>query len=382
MATSMEGFKDRSAIVGVGESDYSRDSGRTELALAVDAAQKAIADAGLSPKDIDGIVKFTVDSTSEAELASCLGIPNLRFYGEMGPLGGAACGLVAHAALGVVQGMANHVLVFRSLNGRSRQRYGSGAATGRGGQGNAAFTEPYGLLVPGQGYALRTRRHMHEFGTTERQLGSVAVTLRKHACMNPKAIMHGRPITIEDYMNSRVIFDPLRLFDCSLEADGACALVVASSERAGNLKQPPVYITSVAQALQGSAGGYGRSWEDSAAATLAPELFARAGVGPEDIDVAGFYEAFSPAIIFRLEDYGFCPRGEGGPFVEEGRIEVGGDLPVNTSGGHLSEAYLHGMNHIVEVARQLRGQSTAQVENAELGLADSGDGFGALILRR
>ena len=378
----MEGLKDKCAIVGVGETKYTRDSGRTELNLAVEAAKMAIADAGLVPEDIDGIVRFTADSTSQAELAACLGIPYLRFYGELGPLGGAACGLVTQAALAVSQGMANHVLVFRSVNGRSGRRYGSGVVTTWRGEKISGFTEPYGLLVPGQSSALRFRRHMHEFGTTVEQLGAVAVAFRKHACLNPKAIMHDRPITMEDYFNSKMFFDPLRMFDCALEADGACAFVVTSAERAANLMHRPVMIMSAAQALLAEQGSFTYSWEDSGGVRLAPGLFSEAGVTPQDIDVVGFYDHFSPVIITKLEDYGFCKRGEGGPFVEDGRIEVGGELPVNTSGGHLSEAYMQGMNQIIEVVRQLRGQSPAQVEKAELGLVDSGDGSGALILRR
>ena len=378
----MESLKDQAAIVGIGETVYTRDSGRSELSMAVEAAKTAIADAGLEPKDIDGIVKFTADSTPQGELAACLGIPYLRYYGELGPLGGAACGLVIQAAMAVSRGLANNVVVYRSVNGRSGARYGSGVVTTRRGEGNAAFTEPYGLLVPGQSSALRARRHMYEFGTTERQYGAVALAFRKHACLNPKAIMYGRPITMEDYLNSKVFFDPLRIFDCALEADGANAFVVTSAERASNIKHRPVYIMSSAQALLAASGGSGKSWDDSSAAWLAPELFNGAGVTPKDIDVVGFYDHFSTVIITKLEDYGFCPRGEGGPFVEEGRIELGGEIPVNTSGGHLSEAYLQGMNQIIEVVRQLRGDSPAQVENAELGLVDSGDGAGALILRR
>ena len=378
----MEGLKDKCAIVGVGETQYTRDSGRTELSLAVEASKNAIADAGLSPEDIDGMLKFTVDSTSQGELAACLGIPYLRFYGELGPLGGAACGLVLQAALAVSRGMANHVLVYRSVNGRSGRRYGSGVVTTRRGEKSSAFTEPYGLLVPAQSSALRIRRHMHEFGTTVGHLGAIAVTFRKHACLNPKAIMYDRPITMEDYFNSKMFFDPLRMFDCALEADGACAFVVTATERAGDLKHRPVYLMNAAQDLPAEQGSFARTWEESGGARMAPELFAGAGVTPQDIDVVGFYDHFSPVIITKLEDYGFCERGEGGPFVEDGGIEVGGKLPVNTSGGHLSEAYMQGMNHIIEVVRQLRGQSPAQVGNAELGLLDSGDGSGALILRR
>ena len=378
----MNTLKDKTAIVGVGETNYNRDSGRTEMSMAVEAAKNAIADAGLTPQDIDGMFRFTADSTGHSELAACLGIRWLRYYGELGPLGGAACGLVTQAAMAVSHGLANNVLVFRSVNGRSGARYGSGVVTTRRGQKSSAFTEPFGLLVPGQSSALRFRRHMHEFGTTERQLASVALAFRNHACMNPRAIMYGRPITLEDYETSRMFFDPLRIFDCALEADGACAFVVTSAEAAADLKQRTVYITSATQCMPAEQGTSSRSWDDSGGARMAPELFGEAGITPDDIDVIGFYDHFSPVIITKLEDYGFCGRGEGGPFVEEGRIEVGGQVPVNTSGGHLSEAYMQGMNQIIEVVRQLRGQSYAQVQNAEFGLVDSGDGSGALVLRR
>ena len=380
--TLKNNLKDKAAIVGIGETAYSRESGRAELDMAVEAADKAITDAGLSSSDIDGIVKFTADSTPQGELAACLGIPYLRYYGELGPLGGAACGLVIQAAMAVSSGMANNVMVYRSVNGRSGARYGSGVVTTRRGQGTSAFTEPYGLLVPGQSSAMRARRHMHDFGTKLEHFGGVALAFRKHACLNPKAIMYGRPINMDDYLNSKVFFDPLRIFDCALEADGANAFIISAAHNSFNSSERPVFIMGAAQALPAGLGDRGKNWEDNGASRLAPELFASAGVTADDIDVVGFYDHFSPVIITKLEDYGFCKRGEGGPFVGEGRIELGGQIPVNTSGGHLSEAYLQGMNQIIEVVRQLRHQSYAQVEDAELGLVDSGDGSGALILRR
>ena len=380
--TAKNNIKDKAAIIGIGETIYNRESGRSELEMAVEAAEKAIVDAGLTSSDIDGILKFTADSTPQGELAACLGIPNLRYYGELGPLGGAACGLVIQAAMAVANGMANNVMVFRSVNGRSGARYGSGVVTTRRGQGTSAFTEPYGLLVPGQSSAMRARRHMYEFGTKIEDFGGVALAFRKHACLNPNAIMYGRPITMDDYLDSKVFFDPLRIFDCALEADGANAFIISSADSTSGSSKPPVFIMGAGQSLPAGMGDRGGNWDENGASRLAPELFASAGVKPEDIDVVGFYDHFSPVIITKLEDYGFCNRGEGGPFVSDGRIELGGQLPVNTSGGHLSEAYLQGMNQIIEVIRQLRHESYAQVDNAELGLVDSGDGSGALILRR
>ena len=370
----------QAAIVGIGATEFSRDSGRSELTLALQAISAAIADAGLTPQDIDGLLKFQVDANGEGEIAACLGMDHLRFYGELGGAGTAGCGLVAHAAAAVATGLAHNVVVYRAMNGRSGRRYGRGEVTGRGGSGAGAFTEPFGQLVPQQGLAMLARRHMHEFGTTSRQFGAVAVALRAHANRNPKALFYETPLSIEDHQNSRYVVEPFRLYDCCLETDGACAVVVTSAERARDLPRTPAYILAAQQCMPAARGPLPRITESSAK-TMAPELFAAAGVTPADIDVAQIYDHFSAMVIFALEDYGFCKKGEGGPFVEEGNILwPNGRLPVNTAGGHLSETYLHIMNHMNEAVRQIRGTSTAQVEGAELVLVDSGIGSGALIL--
>ena len=347
-------IKDRCAIVGIGETEYSRDSGRSELSLAVEASTKAIEDAGLKPEDIDGVVRFDVDSTTEEEMIASLGISELTFYDELGYAGSAGGGLVTHAVMAIATGMAKNVLLYRAMNGRSGRRYGAGQVTGRRGQGQAAFAEPFGLLVPGQMLAMYARRHMHEYGTTSLQLGAVAVACRKHANMNPRAVMHDRPLTLEDHQSSRMIHDPFHLFDCCLETDGGAAIVITSAERAKDLHHPPAYIMAASQTLVPPIWERGVLSQTSAPLTGA-RLFDMAGVTPRDIDVAQIYDHFTAPVVFALEGYGFCKTGEGGPFVEGGRIEVGGELPVNTSGGHLSEAYVHGVNHMVEGVRQLRG---------------------------
>jgi acetyl-CoA acetyltransferase len=376
------GLYRNAAIAGIGETDYSRSSGRSELTLALQAISAAIKDAGLTPKDIDGLVKYQVDSNSEGEIANALGLDHLRFYGELGGAGTAGCGLVAHAAAAVATGLANNVVLYRAMNGRSGRRYGRGQVTMRGGTGPAAFTEPFGQLVPQQGLAMQARRHMHEYGTTSRQFGGVAVAFRSHANRNPRATFYETPLTIEDHQAARHVVEPFRLFDCCLETDGGCAIVVTSAERARDMPNPPAYILAATQCLPGYRGP-SPSLTESNAKILAPELFAAAGVTPGDIDVAQIYDHFSALVIFALEDYGFCEKGEGGPFVEAGNIQwPNGKLPVNTAGGHLSEAYMHVANHINEATRQLRGTSTAQVNNADLVLVDSGIGAGALILGR
>jgi len=377
----MDNIKDKCAIVGIGETDYSKCSGRSELSLVLEASQKAIKDAGLTPKDIDGMVRFVVDPTTEEEVIASLGISELTFYDELAYTGTASGGLVAHACMAVATGMANNVLLYRAMNGRSGRRYGAGAITGRRGQGQAAFMEPFGLLVPGQQLAMCARRHMYEYGTTSLQFGAIAVACRKHANMNPRAIMYGRPMSLEDHQNSRMIYDPFHLFDCCVETDGGAAIIITSAEKAKDLPHKPVYISAVTQSLVPPILETG-AVSETVARRSGSRLFNMAGMTPSDIDVAQIYDHFSAFVLFALEDYGFCAKGEGGPFVENGRIEIGGALPVNTAGGHLSEAYVHSVNHIIEGVRQLRGTSTAQVNNAEAVLVDTGEGVGAMILRR
>ncbi|MBI4308359.1 MAG: lipid-transfer protein [Chloroflexi bacterium] len=382
-------LRDKACIVGIGQTAYSRNSGRSEVSLAVEAVRNAVADAGLTVQDIDGLLRFEVDRVTEPDLATCLGLSDLPFFGELGPLGAAACGLLGYATMAIVCGMASNVVIYRSLNGRSGTRFGAGAFA-RGGIGNAAFWEPYGLMVPGQWAALAVRRHMHQYGTTDRQLGAVAVALRKHACMNPRAVMYGKPITLEDHQASRVVHDPLRLLDCCLETDGACAIVVTSAERARTLKQRPVYAMATAQNVVGGgrprhAYGETAAYElgEAPAKYLAPRLFQIAGVTPQDIDCVQLYDPFTCFVIFELEGYGFCKVGDGGPFVEAGNIEgPHGSCPVNTAGGNMSEVYLQGLNHMIEGVRQLRGTSTCQIPDCELVLCDSGGGIGGAILRR
>jgi acetyl-CoA acetyltransferase len=214
---------------------------------------------------------------------------------------------------------------------------------------------------------------MHQYGTTSRQFGAVAVACRKHANRNPDAIMYRQPMTLEDHQASRMIADPLRLLDCCLECDGAGAIVITSAERAKSMPHPPAYILAGAMGTgphQASHRPYAylNMAEFPETRYVARQLFGMAGVTPQDIDVAQIYEHFSVAVIIALEDLGFCKKGEGGPFVEGGRIEIGGEIPVNTSGGNLSEVYIHGITHIMEGVRQIRGTSTAQVLGAELSL--------------
>ncbi len=376
----------RAAVAGVGHTAYSRRSDRSELAMAAEASLAAIKDAGLTPEEIDGIVRLNMDNVTEVDLQNALGIPRLRYYPHFGWAD--LCGAVTSAAMAIAAGMASSVLVFRSMNGRSGRRLGV-AQPVQIATGDSAFSAPYGNLTPVQWDALIARRHMHQYGTTSRQFGAVAVACRKHANRNPQAIMYRQPMTIEDHQASRMIADPLRLLDCCLECDGAGAIVITAAERARDLRRPPAYILAGAMGTGPRQGvhrpyAYPNMAEFPETKFVAQQVFGMAGVKPQDIDVAQIYEHFSVAVIIALEDFGFCNKGEGGPFVEGGRIEIGGGLPVNTSGGNLSEVYIHGITHIIEGVRQVRGVSTAQVPGAELSLV-AGPNFiptGALIFCR
>lgn len=376
--------RDRCAVVGVGNTEFSRDSGRSVLRLATEASIKAIADAGLKPEDIDGIIRCDFDVVTHHDLATSLGLPNLTYWSAHGPGGSAPCSMMASAVGAVLSGQAKNVLVYRSMNGRSGFRLGKGRNQNDVGPigGNGLYEEffvPYGSVSPGQGWALLAQRHMHDYGTTQEQLGRIAVTVRERANSNPNAQLGHKTLTLEDYLASPMISSPLRLFDYCLETDGACAVVVTSTERARDLAKPPVLISSLAMGSvpspQGGMVGPVLCRPDPMlfpSVNIAKSLYERAGMGPRDIDVAQFYDCFTITILVQLEDYGFCERGEGGPFAESGAIGKGGSLPINTSGGNLSDGYIHGMSHILEGVRQLRGESTSQVPGAETCLVTSG----------
>jgi acetyl-CoA acetyltransferase len=386
----METLKDKAVIVGVGHTEYSRDSGRSEMSLAVEAIRSAVEDAGLKPSDIDGIAKFSMDNNDHAFLAANLGIPALRFFAEA-PWGGGGgpCGSVLLGAMAVATGMADCVVAFRAMNersGRGTGRFGL-AAVRAGASGARGYMEPYGLFSPAQSVGLSARRHMHLYGTRSEHFGAIAVACRAHAQSNPNAVMRGRPLTIEEHQNSRMIADPLRLHDCCLETDGGAAVVITSAERARNLKHRPVYIGG------GAFGATPRHTQSvvkfldprTESTIVASDLFARAGVAHKDIDVCFIYDHFTPLVLMAFEELGFCPRGEGGPFVGDGKLLwPRGSLPFNTSGGNLSEGYLHGMQNTVEAVHQLRGDAINQVKDAEIAFVASGNAVPttAMILHR
>ena len=367
-------IRDKTAIVGIGTTEYVRNIGRSELETSLEAIRDALDDAGLTAKDVDAIFKIETpgeDANSELDVARNLGVPNLRAWGAAGYGGGGACAPVAHAAMAIASGRASVAIGFRARNRGSGTRPWAKAGARVG--GTAAFELPYGLVGPVQQLAVLTRRYMHDYGATSEQFARVSVVQRANASRNPRAFFRD-PITVEDVLDSRMISDPLHLLDCSLETDGACAVVVTGADRARDLKQTPAYIAGASQGMgphhfMMSGLLYKDDPFDLPAIYAARDVYAEAGMGPKDVDVALLYDVFSPMVLWQLEAYGFCKRGEAGAFVEEGRIDwPDGELPVNTHGGSLSEAYVHGFNHVLEAVRQLRGTSTCQVADAKVAL--------------
>jgi len=383
--------KDKACIVGIGETEYTRGkgSGLTLLELQLKAATRAIKEAGLTGREIDGMIPFPTLGSVE-EFAANLGCSNLRFATTIHMGGASPVAALQAAATAVTAGVVNHVLILGGWNGFSGPRARMGIAQDvssiPGGRIARDYYMPFGLTAPPQWYALMARRHMHEFGTKSEQLGAIAVAMRKHAQLNDNAVMRGKEMTLQDYMASPMLTDPYRLFDCCLETDGGAACIVTSPERAKDLGKKPVYImgTAAGQPYPADEITNRKDIFQTGLSIAAPEAFAMAGVTPRDVDFAEIYDCFTFEVLQQLEEVGFCARGEGGPFVEGGRIEIGGALPVNTHGGLLSEAHTLGINHINEAVRQLRGEAGArQVSKAEIGIVtgwgDFGDGSIAIL---
>jgi acetyl-CoA acetyltransferase len=380
-------FGGKAVIAGIGATEFSKDSGRSELQLACEATIDALRDAGLGPADVDGMVTFTLDSNNEIEIARSVGIPELTFFSRIHHGGGAACATVQQAAMAIATGVADVVVCYRAFNERSGNRFGR---TDRRAAGmEYTWYAPFGLVTPASWVAMFARRYMHEFGVTSEDFGRVSVADRKHAATNPKAWFYERPITLADHQASPWIVEPLRLLDCCQESDGAVAIVVTSADRAKDLEHTPVVIEAAAQ---------GSSWDQESMTSYyrdeingLPEmglvgfqLWEQSRLAPGDIQTAVIYDHFTPFVLVQLEELGFCKKGEAKDFIAEGHIELGGRLPLNTHGGQLGEAYIHGMNGIAEAVRQVRGTSVNQVEGVEHVLVTAGTGVptSGLILGR
>lgn len=368
----------QACVVGVHALPYARDIGMTERHSGALAILGALADAGLSTEDVDGICRYVWQPTTEMEMARILGVPNLRFFGAQDYGGGAGPPAVALAVLAIERGIAEVVVVWRS---RNRSSGGRPWAEQMLAEGQDQFERPFGIVRPADGMALLTRIWMHRWGWTREDLGRVAIAVREHANRNPAAMMHDRTLTMEAYLGARMIAEPLCLYDNCLETDGALAIVLTSAERAGDLPQRPVHVTGFALGSGPQVYAMTNYYADEIGVTpgafIAPELWRNTGLKPADIDACQIYDAFTPQIPLFFQEYGFCGEGEGAAYVASP-----GCVPYNTSGGGLSEAYVHGFNLIVEAVRQVRGTSTSQVDGVRHCLASGGNVVptGAIVL--
>jgi acetyl-CoA acetyltransferase len=370
------GLGGKTAVVGIGQTEFGKDSGRSELQLASEAVRAAIDDAGLQPADIDGTVTFTVDTNDELLLMRSVGMTEMRWTSRTPHGGGGACATVEHAAAAVASGAADAVVVYRAFNERSGRRYGQPSTAIASPALNLYL--PYGLDTAAKMYSLWFQRYMHVYGLTNADFGLYSVVARRHAATNPDAWFYGRPITLDDHQASRWIVEPiLRLLDCCQESDGGVALVVTSTERARDLRRPVVKVEAATQGntIDGDIT-YNYYNPDISrfpeAEYTARQLWETTGLTPDDIDVAMIYENFSPIVFYQLEAFGFCGYGEARDYIADGNIDLDGKTPVNTNGGLLGEAYIHGINNILEAVRQLRGTAANQVDGAEHVLAAAG----------
>ena len=386
----------QAAIVGIGQTEFSKESGRSVLQLACEAVRAALDDAGLAAADVDGLATYTVDATNELEIMRNLGIPELRFYSRS-PYGGAAtCAVLMQAAMAVATGVAEVVVFYRAFNERSETRFGrpqpvtDHASFVRANAGNGSAQWPaylvYGLATPAMWSSLIFQRYMYRYGVTNEDFGRYAVIARRHAATNPAAWYYEQPITLDDHQQSRWIVEPvLRRLDCCQESDGGIAIVVTTPERARDLPQPAVVVEAAAEAAVFDGDIVTDFYRHDLTrfddmALVATELWRQSGLGTTDIDAAMLYEHFGPIVFLQLEALGFCGPGQAKNFIAEGNIELGGMLPVNTHGGHLGEAYIHGINHLTEAVRQLRGTAANQVAHPEHVLVTAG--MSAAILGR
>lgn len=366
----MSGLSNQAAIVGLGYTEFSRDSGRSELRLAGEAIFAALADAGLPPTAVDGLVTFTLDNNGEAEVFRTIGGKELKFFSRIHYGGGGACAPLMQAAMAIATGVAETVVVYRAMNERSEYRFGSGAVKQQFVvSAEAALMGMHtaaGLRTAAAWLGIPMRRYMYEYGVTAEDFARIAVSQRDFAATNPLAFFHGKPITEDDYFQSRMVADPFRLLDCCLQSDGAVALVLTSVKRARGLRTDPVLVSGAAQSAcedQQVMTSYYRADIASFAESglLARQLYAMSGLSPTDIQCAVLYDHFGPAILPQLESFGFCNRGEAREMVRDGAISRGGAMPVNPNGGQVGEAYIHGLNGVAEAVRQVRGTATNQV---------------------
>jgi acetyl-CoA acetyltransferase len=363
------------AIAGIGRTVFSKESGRTTLAMAAEAARSALADAGLGGGEVDGVVDFQLnDSAAASEVGGAIGASDLSLALDIFGGGNVACLAMAEGIRAVRSGQCEVVVVFRSLNGRSASRFGRGEDSPNL-AGEFQYGAANGYIIPPMWIGMWAQRHKHVYGTTAADFGHIAITQRRHAAANPHASQR-KIITMDDYLASRWIVEPFRLFDCCLETDGAVAIVITSLGRARHLRHKPIIPLAEAEAHTHS-----NSWSQFPDLTsmysryAARRLWNKTDLKPADVDVACMYDCFTYTVLATFEDFGFCDKGDVGKFFAAGKATYGGDVVVNPHGGLLSEGYIHGLNHHYEAALQLRGEAAnRQVESAEISLVTSGAG--------
>lgn len=363
----MGSFRGATAIVGLGETRYYKRGAAPdpEFKMTLEAIQLATEDAGIDVRDIDGFASYSNDRNDPAHIASALGSKHFGFSNMFwGGGGGGGSGAVANAAAAVAAGFCDIAVAYRGLAQGQFGRFGQGT-TARAVPGAAAFTAPYGLMSPAQSFAMRVQRFMFEHGVKQEALRAVALASYYHAQRNPRAVMFGRPLSEEDYDNSRWIVEPFHLFDCCQENDGAAAVIITSAERARDMKHPPAYILGAAQGSdyrQAASVHNAPDYATSNFKTLTPRLYAMAGLGPKEVDVVQSYENFTGGVMMSLVEHDFCKPDEVNEFftLDNFRFD-GGQLPLNTSGGNLAECYMHGLELITEAVRQIRGTAPCQL---------------------
>ena len=373
----------KAAIVGLGATEFSKNSGRTELRLAMEATIEALKDAGIDPSEVDGFSSYSVDKVPEYEIARLLGCKEVKFFSQIPHGGGAACAPIMHAAMAVATGVCKTVVVYRAMNERSWYRFGTGTygfgATPIFENTNYGWYMPHGFHTPASWVGMFAQRYMHEYGATSEDFGKIAVAARDFAATNPAAFFYEKPITLADHQASKWICEPLHLLDCCQESDGAVAMVITSAERAKDLKQTPVSIKAGSQGIANGQQIMTSYYRDDITGlpemgVVAKELYAQSRLGPEDFQTAIIYDHFTPFVLPQLEEFGFAKRGEAKEFIRAGHHARGGKLPINTHGGQLGEAYIHGMNGVAEAVRQVRGSAVNQVDNVENVLVTAGTG--------
>jgi acetyl-CoA acetyltransferase len=388
----------RTAIVGIGYSEITRRAQRPLGLLAVDACRAALDDAGLDPAHIDGLTTYPespyagagnrdgIDVVSVMYLVNHLRLaPDIRWYAQIET--GMIASPMIEAANALIAGSCDYVLVWRAMHRPESRPAGTGSGAPRA-AGDAQFMAPWGCNTIIQWHALAWQRYMHRYGATREALAALALNSRRNANLNPRAFFYSQPMSRDDYFNSRWIAEPLCLYDCDVPIDGCVAMIVTTAERARDLKHPPAYIAGWGQntAPRRSLLHYALDDYIECGGSLARKLWASAGLGPQDMDGAELYDGFNPSTLYWLEAAGFCKQGEGGSFVQNGRIALEGELPVNTFGGSLSEGRMHGMGHIAEAVRQVTGRAERrQLPRAEAVCAIDGSpmlrGSGIVVTR-